>query len=82
MPERRHIRVSRSLEGGGERPARGYGESEAGARSTMGKSSERAWAFARASSRQIDHGGDAAAEFGNAFGLGVAAGEDREHGSA
>ena len=27
----RQIRVSRSLEGGGERPARGYGESEAGA---------------------------------------------------
>jgi len=25
MPERRHIRVSRSLEGGGERPARRYG---------------------------------------------------------
>jgi hypothetical protein len=30
MPERREIRVSRSLEGGGERPATGYGEPEAG----------------------------------------------------
>jgi len=30
MPERRQIRVSRSLEGGGERPATGYGEPEAG----------------------------------------------------
>jgi hypothetical protein len=32
MAQRRQIRVSRSLEGGGERPAMGYGEPEAGAR--------------------------------------------------
>ena len=31
MAQRRQIRVSRSLEGEGERPARGYGEPEAGA---------------------------------------------------
>jgi hypothetical protein len=31
MAQRRQIRVSRSLEGGGERPATGYGEPEAGA---------------------------------------------------
>ena len=30
MPQRRQVRVSRSLEGGGERPATGYGEPEAG----------------------------------------------------
>jgi alkylation response protein AidB-like acyl-CoA dehydrogenase len=30
MAQRRQIRVSRSLEGGGERPAMGYGEPEAG----------------------------------------------------
>ena len=30
MPERRQVRVSRSLEGEGERPATGYGEPEAG----------------------------------------------------
>ena len=30
MAQRRQIRVSRSLEGGGERPATGYGEPEAG----------------------------------------------------
>jgi hypothetical protein len=29
--QRRQVRVSRSLEGGGERPARGFGEPEAGA---------------------------------------------------
>jgi hypothetical protein len=29
MAQRRQIRESRSLEGGGERPAMGYGESEA-----------------------------------------------------
>jgi hypothetical protein len=32
MAQRRQIRVSRSLEGGGERPATGHGEPEAGAR--------------------------------------------------
>jgi hypothetical protein len=31
MAQRRQIRVSRSLEGEGERPATGYGEPEAGA---------------------------------------------------
>jgi len=31
MAQRRQVRVSRSLEGEGERPARGYGEPEAGA---------------------------------------------------
>ena len=31
MAQRRQVRVSRSLEGGGERPARGFGEPEAGA---------------------------------------------------
>jgi hypothetical protein len=31
MAQRRQIRESRSLEGGGERPATGYGEPEAGA---------------------------------------------------
>ena len=30
MAQRRQIRVSRSLEGEGERPATGYGEPEAG----------------------------------------------------
>jgi hypothetical protein len=30
MAQRRQIRVSRSLEGEGERPAMGYGEPEAG----------------------------------------------------
>ena len=32
MAQRRQVRVSRSLEGGRERPARGFGEPEAGAR--------------------------------------------------
>jgi hypothetical protein len=32
MAQRRQIRVSRSLEGEGERPATGYGELEVGAR--------------------------------------------------
>jgi hypothetical protein len=40
MAQRRQIRVSRSLEGEGERPATGYGEPEAGARPTRRTSGE------------------------------------------
>jgi alkylation response protein AidB-like acyl-CoA dehydrogenase len=40
MAQRRQIRVSRSLEGGGERPATGYGEPEAGVLPMLQLSSE------------------------------------------